>query len=358
MIGWRFAYGAVGVATGLLVGACSEMNAHSIVPLSAFANAPARGPAEASPPSRALPGPSTNPATAPAHWPGRGLAQHSFLYYGEGNNTLFVVDGGKVIWNYTFPKGGEIDDAWMLSNGHIICTVMDHCYEVTPDKRIVWTYDCPAGTQIHTLQPIGLDKVMVVENGLPPHLYVLNKSDNAKLVSHVLPAISATDPKTVHGQFRNCRMTAAGTYLLPFLGQRRVVEYDKEEKEIRTFQADSPWSAVRLRNGNTLIPGDNHAYVHEVAPDGKIVWAIEKDSLPGITLRDVQTADRLANGNTVFCNRGAADKNNRFGVQVVEVTPEKKVVWVLQDWGDLPSATGIQLLDEPGVPETPGELQR
>jgi hypothetical protein len=40
------------------------------------------------------------------------------------------------------------------------------------------------------------------------------------------------------------------------------------------------------------------------------------------------------------------------------VTPEKKVVWVLQDWEELTSATGVQLLDEPGVPETPGDLKR
>ena len=32
-----------------------------------------------------------------------------------------------------------------------------------------------------------------------------------------MPAVSKDDPKTVHTQFRNCRVTAAGTYLIPFL---------------------------------------------------------------------------------------------------------------------------------------------
>ncbi len=46
-------------------------------------------------------------------------------------------------------------------------------------------------------------------------------------------------------------------------------------------------------------------------------------------------------------------------VQVLEVTPEKKVVWALSQWKnlDLGPASSIQLLDEPGVAEN-GDLQR
>jgi hypothetical protein len=46
-------------------------------------------------------------------------------------------------------------------------------------------------------------------------------------------------------------------------------------------------------------------------------------------------------------------------VQIIEVTPEKKVVWVLSQWKDpdLGPASSIQLLDQPGIPEK-GELQR
>jgi len=325
--------------------------------LDQFENAPTPGPAEAEIPTRPLPDATNSIPGTPL--PGEGLSQHSFLYYGEGNNVLYVVNHGKVIWKYAFPKGGEIDDAWMLSNGHIVCTTMRHCYEVTPQKEIVWSYDCPTNREIHALQPIGLDQVMVVENGQPPRLYILNKRDNSKAVDHELPAISATDQKTVHTQFRNCRITAQGTYLLPFLKEGRIVEYGKNWKELWTINADGPWSAVRLKNGNTLVPGDNHGYVHEINPKGEIVWAIEKNDLPGLELRVVQTANRLANGNTVFCNRGGSNPTNRFSVvQVVEVTPDKKVVWALRDWTALGSATGIQLLDEPGIPEKPGELQR
>lgn len=44
-------------------------------------------------------------------------------------------------------------------------------------------------------------------------------------------------------------------------------------------------------------------------------------------------------------------------MQLVEVTPDKKVVWALRDWNVLGPASSTQLLDERGVPEK-GELQR
>src|ERR1017187_1103298 len=268
---------------GGCVSAVCETKQPILSVLAQFENAPTKVPSEANMPHRILP---VNPfATS---WPGGGLAQHPFLFYGEGNNVLYVVNHGRVVWTYAFPPGGEIDDAWMLSNGHIVCTTQSDCYEVTPLKEIIWTYHCPLPAQIHTLQPVGLNQIMVVENGLPPHLYLLNKKDNSKALPRELPAISATDPKTIHAQFRNCRITAQGTYLLPFLVEGRIVEYDQNWKEIWSVKFEMPWSAVRLKNGNTLIPGDPHGFVHEVNSRGEIVWAVEKNTLPGIVLDDVQ----------------------------------------------------------------------
>ena len=44
--------------------------------------------------------------------------------------------------------------------------------------------------------------------------------------------------------------------------------------------------------------------------------------------------------------------------QVVEVTADKKTVWALQDWKNLGPGTTVQLLDEPGVAEKVGEVER
>jgi len=88
------------------------------------------------------------------------------LYAGEGYNTIFLVNHGKVVWTWSTGRGGEIDDVWMLTNGHVLFTTIP-CGGGDAQKKVVWHYDAPEGTEVHTCQPIGLDKVLLVRNGLP-----------------------------------------------------------------------------------------------------------------------------------------------------------------------------------------------
>jgi hypothetical protein len=294
--------------------------------------------------------------------PGKGLAQHPMLYAGEGYNTLFLVNEGKVIWTYSTGRGGEIDDVWMMTNGNILFTRQNFVMEITPRKQIVWRYDSPTGTEVHSAQPIGLEKVLIVRNGLPPKAMIINKRTGEVETEHALPAVSLTDQKTVHSQFRRIRMTGAGTYLAPFLKMNRVAEYDKDFKEIWSYDIPTPWSAIRLHNGNTLIVNESERLVREVNPQRETVWEFSQKDIPeetGIRLRNLQTCDRLANGNTViFSSTAGAKREERPNIiQAIEVTPDKKIVWVLQDWKNLGPATTAQFLDQPGIPENPGELQ-
>jgi hypothetical protein len=330
---------------------------------------PALGPTEPGPTTRTWWDPTTNPATQPAP-PGKGIAQHPMLYAGEGYNTLFLVNNGKVIWTYSSGRGGEIDDIWLMSNGNILYSRMSFIEEVTPQKKVVWHLDAPQGTEIHTCQPIGLDKVLYVQNGLPPKAILINKSTGKVEMEHPLPAPSETEQRTVHAQFRRFRMTAAGTYLAPHLNMGKVVEYDKDFKPIWTYEIRGPWSAARMKNGNTLINSEAGRVVREVNQKGETVWEFnlrsdpatgQKSDLPeGIYMGNNQTAERLANGNTIICasTGGARGVDRIRRTQVIEVTPDKKVVWALLDWKNLGPATTVQLLDEPGIPEKPGDLQR
>lgn len=290
---------------------------------------------------------------APTDLPGKGLAEHPMLYVGEGYNKIFLVDHGKIAWTYSTGGGNELDDIWMLSNGNILYTRMQYVAEITPDKKVVWRYDARRGTEIHTCQPIGFDKVLFVLNGLPaPKLMIVNIQTKQVELEHDMPATSTTDPKSVHAQFRRVRLTAQGTYLASFLKMNRVIEYDKNFKEIWSYDIQSPWAAIRLKNGNTLITDEGDVLTREVNPKRETVWELtKKDIPPQYWYENAQSATRLAYGNTIICSRGGKGQ----GPQLVEVTPDKKVVWVLQDWAQFGPATAVQILDDSGYPERPGD---
>lgn len=299
--------------------------------------------------------PPLKPASPPpSGLPGKGMGQHPMLYVGEGYNKMLLVNHGKIVWTFSTGPGWEYDDVWMLSNGNILFSRMQYVEEITPDKKVAWRHDAPQGTEIHTCQPIGLYRVLFIENGLPPHLKVMDIRTNAVELDHELPAPSLTDPKTVHAQFRRVRYTAKGTYLVPFLEMQKVVEYDKDFNEVWSYDIRTPWAAIRLKNGNTLITDEHDVKTIEVTPDKRIVWSIFPDEIPRqYTYVGSQSVTRLANGNTIICSRGGP----RQGPQLVEVTHDKKVVWVLQDWLHFGPATAVQVLDDPGVPENPGESE-
>jgi len=321
-----------------------------------------------------VPIPATNAslvAYAPAVLPGNGLAQHPFLYTGEWDHrkkeqTIFLVQGGRVVWTYSIPINDtngtlqELGDATRLSNGNILFCRKVGASEVTPDKKIIWNIDAPKGTEIHSVQPIGLDRVLVTQNGNPARLMLVNIVTGQ--TEKELPLPVAHPEKSPHLQFRRVHLTKAGTYLAAHLADNKVVEYDTNGQAIWTYATRGPWSATRLQNGNTLI-ASYHSTVVEVNPQGQVVWQFSEKDIPEYKCFIFQEASRLANGNTVICNWCPADikdtKKWPGSVQVLEVTPEKKVVWALSEWKnpDLGPASSIQLLDEPGIPEN-GELQR
>jgi hypothetical protein len=282
------------------------------------------------------------------------------LSIGEGFKKILLINGGKIIWTYSTGPGWEYDDVWMLSNGNILFTRMQCIAEVTPEKQVVWRHDAPEGTEIHACQPIGLDKVLFIENGLPPKLKVVDIKTNAVEVDHDLPAPQPDRQENSTRTISPLRYTKKGTYLVPFLEMRRVVEYDKHFKEVWNYDVPTPWATIRLKNGNTLITDEHDIVTREVNPQKQTVWELKPDDLPTeYRYVNTQSSTRLSNGNTIICSRGGicSGGGNGAGPQLVEVTPAEKVVWVLRDCADLGPATAVQILDGPEKPETPGESQ-
>ena len=291
---------------------------------------------------------------APAELPGKGLAQHDFLYAGEGHEErMFIVRGGQVVWSYTHPSRGEISEAVLEPNGHILFAHQFGITEVTPDKTVVWNFDAPPDTEIHTAKPIGTNSVMFIENAKPPKLIVMNKSTGAIEHEFELPA---NLDASVHRQFRRAELTAAGTVLVSFLDLGRIVEYDWNGKALWSQDITNCFSATELANGNILAATSGNQFVREINRRGDTVWEWTAADAPGYKFSNTQVATRLPNGNTLINNwfNQPVDKldPSHTPLQAIEVRPDKKIVWALRSWtppADLGPSTTIQILDQPGA---------
>jgi hypothetical protein len=287
--------------------------------------------------------------------PGKGLAQHDFLYAGESKNRrAFIVRNGKVVWSYDDPAGrGEISDAVLLSNGSLLIAHQFAVKLISPEKKVLWNLDAPKGTEIHTAMPIGTEHVLYVQNGDPAMVKVVNIKTGETKKEFQVPV---GNPKSVHGQFRHGRITEHGTLLLAHMDMKKVCEYDATGKEVRSFPAPNPWGVTPLKNGNFLVV--DRPAIREVMPTGETVSILDPSTdSPDFKMTSLQMAWRLPNGNTLVNNwfnewSGKLDRTNP-PVQAVEFTPDKKIVWVLRSWEnpDLGPATTIQILDEADAPE-------
>lgn len=283
------------------------------------------------------------------------LTRFDFFYAGEAKKlSMYIIRNGVIDWSYTYPADrGEISDAVMLSNGNVLFAHQYGIAEVTPNKKIIWSYDTPEGTEIHTAQPIGRKYVIFVQNGDPAKIVVINKN-NGEITKEL--TIPVGNPKNIHGHFRNARLTKSGTILVAHMDMGKVCEYNADGKELFSIQAPGVWSVEPLENGNILVTC--RKVVREINRNLETVWELSLADIADYTITSPQKSIRLSNGNTLISNwfnewNSEVDMDNQ-PVQAIEVTSDKKIVWVLRSWQNpinLGPSTTIIPLNEPRTNE-------
>ncbi len=285
----------------------------------------------------------------PTPAPDTDLGRYNFFYAGQSKQRrMFIVKDGKVAWTYDDQlKRGEISDAVLMSDGHILVAHQYGIAEVTQDQQTVWQYPAPEGTEIHTIQPIGRNHVVFVQNGKPAKVVVMEIPSTRIVREFPLPI---SEKGSVHGQFRNARLSSRGTLLVANMALGCIHEFNSDGKEVDHWDGFLPWSVQELPKGNLLITG-RKGHIQEITRMGETVWEMNTADL-GIT--QPQKTIRLKNGNHLVNNwynewqKQPLDTANA-PVQAVEIDKEGKVVWQLRAWKDpdLGPSTTIQLLDEP-----------
>ena len=274
---------------------------------------------------------------------------HPFACTDYSQGKVFIVAAnGKVEWEY---PAKSCNDLWVLPNGNLLFNTGHGVQEVTREKKVVFDYQ--SKSEIYACQRLANGNTFVGECNAGRLLEVAPDGRIAKEI-HLLPA----GKDGGHLYMRNARSLANGHYLVAHNGEQMVREYDPQGHIVREIPAKGgPHSVARLANGNTLIACGDLAGGHrvfEADAAGKTVWEIKDGDLPGISFYFMTGFHRLPNGNTVISNWQG---HGHFGKapHLIEVTPDKRVVWTFADHQTMKTISNVQLLDAPGD-ATKGEI--
>ncbi|MGB7326850.1 MAG: PQQ-binding-like beta-propeller repeat protein [Rubripirellula sp.] len=291
-------------------------------------------------------------------FPSLALADHAVLL--QGNDRLAIVDAdGSISWQM---RWGGIHDIHVLPNGNILTRQGgSKVVEIDPKtKEMVWSYDSGqengnAGKRIevHAFERLENGDTMIAESGAAR---IIEVNEDGKIQKEIALTVDHPD---AHTDTRLVRLTKSGTYLVTHESDGKVREYDRHsgkivwEYEVPLFgrqpagghgpeaYGNRLFSALRLENGNTLIGTGNGHGVIEVTPEKEVVWQIQQDDLPNIKLAWVTTLEVLPNGNYVIgnCHAGSGQP------LLVEINPSnKEVVWTFDRFDDFGNSVSNSVL--------------
>lgn len=279
----------------------------------------------------------------------------------QGKGKLALWKDGAVAWE--MPWGG-IHDLHQDKDGLIYVQkdMREVCAIDPKDKKVVWSYDSTKSNgnegkrlEVHAFQPLPGGNLMIAESGVGR---IIEIDRSGKLLKEIKLKLDRPD---AHRDTRLARKLDNGHYLVCQEGDGAVREYDAGGKLVWDYPVplfgkepkgghgpeafgNAVFSALRLKNGNTLIATGNGHSVLEVTPDKKIVWKIGQNDLPGITLAWVTTLQVLPNGNYVIgnCHAGPGQP------VLIEVEPKtKKLVWQLDAFETFGNGVSNTLVTKP-----------
>jgi hypothetical protein len=253
-----------------------------------------------------------------------------FLVGDESNHRVALYDADlKLVWDYPILKPYS---AHLLPNGNILTPTGSGVVEISPEKKVVWSFS-RGKNEIFGAARIG-DLTVVGDCTGGEILFV--DADGA-----VQKKFKAVFKVTGHGNMRTLTVTPQNTLLVAHFANCAVREYDLDGKVLQQFPVRSHvYQARRLENGHTLVSHEKG--LTEFDDAGKVLSDVKPADIPSVGLAFGTSVRRLPNGNTVMANWfGHGGK----GKSLFELNLEMEVVWLMPE-GVLGSVVAFEPMTE------------
>lgn len=242
--------------------------------------------------------------------------------------TGIVDEQGEVVWD-SGRKGAR--DGYVLPNGNVLICWGDEVKEFDAEKNVIFTFKKrqEGKVELGTAVRLPNGNTLITESSQDkPRLIEVDKTGKIVVDVPLQP-----DTNNVHMQTRMARKLDNGNYLVPHLLAFAVKEYTPSGEVVKTFKTDMPelggredknwpFTAIRLKNGNTLVNLTNGNKTVVMNKEGTVVWKASNDDFEGKPFDDPCGAQRLPNGNTVIASYHASE-----GIKLFELNKKKEMVW-------------------------------
>jgi len=262
-------------------------------------------------------------------------------YSDAAHRLVEISTDGKLKWEHKFPSIAVCFR--MTGDGRVVFADGGNptgIQEIDREHKVTFDYRSRC-EQILTCDVLPNGNFLLAEQGPCQAVEIDSKG---KVVSTVK---LSTAEKAAHSQLRCLHRLENGHLLACHEAEAVVREYDANGMTVWEFpNVTNVFEALRLPSGNTLIGCGTDKRIIEVTPEKKIVWELTAADVPELNLTWITSLQVLKNGNLVVANflRGQEGK----GAHAFEITHDekKKVVWKFASHDIVRSITMVYVLDD------------
>jgi hypothetical protein len=237
---------------------------------------------------------------------------------------------GKVIWEYDIPMRivsdgrapSGMDVEWIPASGNILYTFpFSGVYEVDRNKNIVWSFK---GWASHDADRLPNGNTLIVwgwgKDSEVPEVYEVNPKGDVVWKWHAEKHLGDLKQYRTRGGYTHTNSAVRlknGNTLVSLRNFFALVEIDRSGKIVWKLESlfVNPHDPEELPNGNILVNTRKPQLISEYDRTGKIVWQFKPKDADTIRYNH-----KLPNGNIIFAER----------TSIVEISPKGEVVWKLR----------------------------
>jgi HEAT repeat protein len=182
---------------------------------------------------------------------------------------------GKIVWSQR--TGSSPVACQRLASGATLIATFSELALYTPEGKKTMVYPCPQEQLRHARSLPDGTIVAITGTGT-----VLELNAEGKELRKMTPPSQYASGA---GYWATVERVAEGRYLTSLGNANKVLDLDAQGKILRDFNVPTPVSAVRLRNGHTLVTSFDSRFVLELDRDGKEVWRIGTRGRPFYAVR-------------------------------------------------------------------------